>query len=68
VTEYLVRVTFPVTVSPADLRWELTGDVLEVEYAAAGLHYYENFLVPVSSTPKVSVRDHVFAAQFPKVA
>jgi len=67
-TEYLVRVTFQWTVSLADLRWELTGDVLEVEYAAAGLHYYENFLVPVASAPRVSIRSHVFEAQFPKVA
>ncbi len=67
-TEYLVRVIFPVAVSLAALRWELTGDVLEVEYAAPGLHYYENFLIPVTSTPKVSVGNQVFEARFPKVA
>jgi len=67
-TEYLVRVFFPGTVSLADLRWELVGDVLEVEYTASGWYYYENFLVPVTSAPKVSIRDHVFEAQFPKVA
>jgi hypothetical protein len=67
-TEYLVRVVFPGTLSLADLRWELTGDVLEVEYAAAGLRYYENFLVPATSAPKVSVRNHVFEARFCKVA
>jgi hypothetical protein len=66
--EYLVRVVFPMGVSLADLRWELIGDVLEVEYAAFGWHYYENFLVPVTSAPKVTVHDHVFEAQFAKVA
>jgi hypothetical protein len=66
--EYLVRVVFPMGISLTDLRWELIGDVLEVEYAASGWYYYENFLVPVTSAPKVSIRDHVFQAQFPKVA
>jgi len=67
-TEYLVRVVFPGIVSLTELRWELTGDVLEVEYAAPGWYYYENFLVPATSAPKVSVHDSVFEAQFPKVA
>jgi hypothetical protein len=67
-TEYLVQVIFPGTVSLADLRWELTGDVLEVEYAAPGWYYYENFLVPATSAPKVSVRDSVFEVRFPKIA
>jgi hypothetical protein len=66
-TEYLVQVIFPGTVSLADLRWELTGDVLEVEYAAPGWYYYENFLVPATSAPKVSVRDSVFEVRFPKL-
>jgi hypothetical protein len=55
-------------VALADLRWELTEDVLEVEYATPGSYYYENFLVPATSAPKVSVHDSVFEAQFPKVA
>lgn len=67
-TEYLVRVIFPGTVALADLRWELIGDVFEVEYAASGWYYYENFLVPATPAPKVSVRERVFEAQFPKVA
>ena len=67
-TEYLVRVIFPGIVSLTELRWGLTGDVLEVEYAAPGWYYYENFLVPATSAPKVSVHDNVFEAQFPKVA
>jgi hypothetical protein len=67
-TEYLVRVVFPGIVSLAELRWELTGDVLEVEYATPGSYYYENFLVPATSAPKVSVHDSVFEAQFAKVA
>jgi len=67
-TERLVRVTFPEGISLSDLRWELTGDVLEVEYAAPGCYYYENFLVPATSAPKVSVHDRVFEARFTKVA
>lgn len=67
-TEYLVRVVFPGVVALTDLRWELTGDVLELEYAAPGRYYYENFLVPATSAPKVSVHDSVFEAQFAKVA
>ena len=67
-TEYLVRLVFPAMVSLADLRWELVGDVLEVEYAASGWYYYENFLIPATSAPEVSVHGHVFEAQFPKVA
>jgi hypothetical protein len=63
-----VRVVFPGTVALADLRWELTEDVLEVEYATPGSYYYENFLVPATSAPKVSVHDSIFEAQFPKVA
>jgi len=67
-SEYLVRVVFPGIVTLTDLRWELTGDVLEVEYAAPGWYYYENFLVPATSAPKVSVHDSMFEAEFPKVA
>lgn len=67
-TAYLVRVHFPGALSLADLRWELTDDVLEVEYAAAGVDYYENFLIPTASAPQVSIQDHVFEAQFPKTA
>lgn len=67
-TEYVVRVHFPEALSLADLRWELTDDVLEVEYAAAGVDYYENFLIPTASAPQLSIQDHVFEAQFPKVA
>lgn len=67
-TECLVRVTFPEGISLSCLQWELTGDVLEVEYAAPGRYYYENFLIPATSAPKVSVHDRVFEAEFTKVA
>jgi hypothetical protein len=67
-TEYLVRVIFPGVLSLADLRWELTGDVLEVEYEAPGLHYFEDFLIPAPSAPRVRVHDRVFVAKFSKTA
>jgi len=65
-TEYLVRVTFPGSLSLAGLRWEMTGDVLEVEYAAPGLHYFQDFLIPAPSAPRVSVQGCVFLAEFLK--
>jgi len=67
-TEYLVRVVFPGDLSLDGLRWEMTGDVLEVEYAAPGLHYFQDFLVPALSAPRVSVHGCVFVAEFSKVA
>ena len=67
-TEYLVRVTFPGDVSLDALQWEMTGDVLEVEYAAPGLHYFQDFLIPAPSAPSVSVHGCVFVAEFSKVS
>ena len=65
-TEYVVRVVFPGSLSLDGLRWEMTGDVLEVEYAAPSLHYFQDFLIPAPSAPRVSVRGSVFVAEFLK--
>jgi hypothetical protein len=65
-TEYLVRVIFPTSLSLDGLRWEMTGDVLEVEYAVPGLHYFQDFLIPVLSAPRVSTQGCVFLFEFLK--
>jgi hypothetical protein len=65
-TKYVVRVVFPGSLSLDGLRWEMTGDVLEVEYAAPGLHYFQDFLIPVLSAPRVSAQGCLFLFEFLK--
>ncbi len=51
---YSLRVDFPVPIVPADIRWQIEGDVLEVEYVGRDCAYYHNFLVPVGWPHSVS--------------
>ena len=48
-----VRIGFPVSVRSEEVRWELHGDVLEVEYLGRAFSYYSAFLVPADTEPIV---------------
>lgn len=63
---YHIWVTFPVQIFPGDIRWELVGDILEVEYIGQRCSYFHNFFVPAECPPNVSYRPSSVEFVFPK--
>jgi hypothetical protein len=61
---YSLRVDFPVPIVPADIRWQIEGDVLEVEYVGRDCTYYHNFLVPAGWPYSVSYQIPSFSIEF----
>lgn len=61
-----VSIVFPVAVEPEEVRWELHGDVLEVEYAGPAFKYFHAFLVPAGAEPEVQRGGRTVSFRFPK--
>ncbi len=61
---YSVRVEFPAPIVPDDIRWQIEGDILEIDYVGGHYHYYRNFVVPVGWPYSVSYQSHSFQIEF----
>ncbi len=62
----IVSIVFPVAVEPEEVRWELHGDVLEVEYVGTAYKYFHAFLVPSGTEPEVQRVGRTVSFRFPK--
>ena len=62
----IVSIVFPLAVGPSEVRWELHGDVLEVEYAGTAFNYFHAFLVPADTEPEVQRAGRTLSFRFPK--
>jgi len=64
IDRYSVRVDFPLPIAPDDVRWQVEGDILEIDYVGRDYHYYRNFVVPVGWPYSVSYPSHSFQIEF----
>jgi hypothetical protein len=61
---FALSVDFPIPIAPADIRWQIEGDVLEIEYVGRECTYYHNFLVPAGWPHSVSYQAQSFCIEF----
>lgn len=65
---HVVQIRFPIPVTREAVRWELHGDILEVEYLGPEFAYHHAFIVPADAEPAVEWADGCLTFRFPRLA